>query len=149
MKRTPLPALCSLCALATGLLTAPSALALEITPGLWTFDTVTSNAFTGEQGHTHSECISASDMDPERFQQDMGECSNIDVEDSAELMRWSFTCETDQAAGRGDGTITSNGETLEGEMRFVMDMSALGGGAAMKEFVVDTQWTGRRVGECK
>jgi hypothetical protein len=147
--RIPVPHRPALAALLLATASAPLA-ALEIEPGLWTFETVTTNAFTGEQGHTHTECLTAADMDPDRFQQDMGECENMDVQDSADEMAWSFTCETDQAKGRGDGRIVAeNDESVRGEMRFVMDMSAMGGGPGMKEFVVDTTWSGRRVGECK
>ncbi|MDZ7827796.1 MAG: DUF3617 family protein [Gammaproteobacteria bacterium] len=131
-------------ALGAGLLLTLPATAIEMTPGLWEMEMTSSNAFTGEQRQTSTQCIRESEFDPEMMRQDMEGCSDMDIEQSGNSFSWRFRCDSDDMKARGEGNVTIDGDTMVGDMRLVMDMAAMGG----REFVVKNRWEGRRIGDC-
>ena len=132
-------------ALGAGLLLALPATAIEMTPGLWEMEMTSSNAFTGEQRQTSTQCIRESQFDPEMMRQDMEGCSDMDIEQSGNSFSWRFRCDSDEMKARGEGNVKIDGDTMVGDMRLVMDMPGMGG----REFVVKNHWEGRRIGDCE
>jgi hypothetical protein len=132
-------------AVAAGLLLALPATAIEMTPGLWEIEMTSSNAFSGEQRQTSTQCIRESEFDPEMMRQDMEGCSDMDIEESGNSFSWRFRCDSDDMKARGEGSVTIDGDTMVGDMRLVMDMEAMGG----REFVMENHWEGRRIGDCE
>lgn len=131
-------------ALGAGLLLALPASAIEMRPGLWETEMTSSNAFSGEQRQTSTQCIRESEFDPEMMRQDMEGCSDMDIEESGNSFSWRFRCDSDEMKARGEGSVTIDGDTMAGDMRLVMDMEAMGG----REFVMKSHWEGRRIGDC-
>lgn len=132
-------------ALATGLLLALPAMAIEIAPGLWEIEMASSNAFTGEQLQTSTQCIREREFDPEMMRQDMEGCSDMDIEQTGDSFSWRFRCDSDEMKANGEGSVRIDGDTMVGDMRLVMDMEAMGG----REFVMKNHWEGRRIGDCE
>jgi hypothetical protein len=132
-------------ALAAGLLLALPAAAIQMTPGLWEMEMTSSNAFTGEQRQTSTQCIRESQFDPEMMRQDMEGCSDMDIEQTDDSFSWKFRCDSDEVKATGEGSVQIDGDTMVGDMRLVMDMEAMGG----REFVMENRWEGQRIGDCE
>lgn len=131
-------------ALGAGMLLTLPATAIEMTPGMWEMEMTSSNPFSGEQRQTATQCIRESEFDPEMMRQDMEGCSDMDIEESGNSFSWRFRCDRDEMKARGEGSVTIDGDTMEGSIRLVMDMEAMGG----REFVMKSHWEGRRIGDC-
>jgi hypothetical protein len=125
-------------------LSTGTAHAFDIAPGLWVYDISSTNAFTGTQQFTNEQCVTESEFDPEQLRQGMGDCEDLRFEDSGDAVEWTFTCSNRGMKGTGTGSVRMEGADMLGEMRLVMSMASMGGG----DFVIDNEWTARRVGDC-
>lgn len=130
--------------LAAGLLWTGTAHAFDIEPGLWLYEISSSNAFTGTQRFTNEQCVTESEFDPEQLREGMGECEDLRFVDSGDTVEWTFSCANQGMKGTGTGSVRMDGADMLGEMRLVMSMASMGGG----DFVIENEWTARRVGDC-
>lgn len=130
--------------LAAGTLSSPAVHAFDIEPGLWRYDISSSNAFTGTQTFENEQCVTESEFDPEQLRQGMGECEDLEFQDSGDAVKWTFSCNNQGISGRGTGSVRMDGANMVGEMRLIMSMASMGGG----DFVIENEWVARRVGDC-
>lgn len=114
---------------------------VNLNPGLWEITTTTE--MEGMPGMapppmTHTQCITAESLVP----QSEGEsdvCQVSDMEVDGNTVSWKILCSGQGGGMEGTGSITYNGDTMEGTMEMVMQ--------AMNMKMKNTL-TGRRIGEC-
>ena len=116
--------------------------ALNLNPGLWEITTTTE--MEGMPGGapppmTFTQCITAEDLVP----QSEGEsdvCQVSDVEVNGNTVSWKIVCSGQGGGMEGSGTVTYNGDTMEGTMEMVMSM------ANMR---IKNTLQGKLIGECE
>ena len=115
---------------------------VNLNPGLWEITTVTE--MVGMPGAapppmTFPQCITPDNLVP----QSEGETEVCQVSELAvdgNTVSWKLTCSGQGGGMEGTGTITYNGDTMEGTMEMTMTMANM---------QVKNTLTGKRIGECK
>jgi hypothetical protein len=69
-------------------------------------------------------------------------CQVKDSSSDSNSMQWSISCENEGVAMTGSGQAQSSGDSITGGM----DIKANFNG---QEFVMNTKWEGKRIGDCK
>ncbi len=115
---------------------------VNLNPGLWEITTVTEMVGlpgAGPPPMTFTQCITAESLVP----QSEGEsevCKVSDVAVDGNTVSWKIVCSGQGGGMEGTGTITYNGDTMEGTMEMVMPQVNM---------QVKNTLTGKRVGECE
>ncbi len=117
------------------------AVGMQVNPGLWeTKSQVTSPG--GTQENISQDCIEESEISPEKMMDDNQGCEVTESSSDANSMQWSIACSNEGVNMTGSGHAKSSGNTITGGM----DIKANIGG---QEFLMNTQWKGKRIGECQ
>lgn len=115
---------------------------VNLNPGLWEITTVTEMVGmpgAGPPPMTFTQCITAENLVP----QSEGEtevCQVSDVAVEGNTVSWKIVCSGQGGGMEGTGTITYNGDTMEGTMEMVMPQVNM---------QIKNTLTGKRVGECE
>lgn len=120
------------------------ALAVDMQPGLWRIEMTSTNAFTGPRTMKQEQCVTEHSFDPAMMQQQLGDCSDVHVDDAGDRLDWTFSCTRDGSTGKGSGHVEIGDGSMTGSMKLVMTIDAAGG----QQFVMNNSWTGHRVGPC-
>jgi len=114
---------------------------MKVTPGLWeTKSQVTSPGGTHE--NVSQDCIQESEISPEKMMDENSGCQVTDSNSDASSMQWSIRCENEGVAMTGEGQAQSSGNSITGGMSIKANFNG-------QDFVMDTKWEGKRIGECK
>lgn len=114
---------------------------MKVNPGLWeTKSYVTSPGGTHE--NVSQDCIEESEISPEKMMDENSGCQVTDSKADSNSMQWSISCENEGVAMTGSGQAQTSGDSISGGM----DINANFNG---QEFVMNTKWEGKRIGECK
>jgi hypothetical protein len=114
---------------------------MKVNPGLWeTKSHVTSPG--GEHENVSQDCIEESEISPEKMMDSNSGCQVKDSSSDSNSMQWSISCENEGVAMTGSGQAQSSGDSITGGM----DIKANFNG---QEFVMNTKWEGKRIGDCK
>ena len=136
MKRFFLAVLCTLA--------SPPALAAELEPGEWQFDSIsTSRLFPGPQKASFRRCIRREEaQNPDRWMADpgQGDCKVKPGPKTANTYTWTMECPG--AKMRGTGSARLGRTFMEGETNMTGEVQG-------QKFDLRTRVTGRRVGPCK
>lgn len=117
--------------------------AIDLNPGLWEITTTTE--MEGMPGmspppQTHTQCITAESLVPQS-EEASDACQMSDVETDGNTVSWKVTCSEQEGGGmEGTGTITYNGDTMEGTMEMVMPAAGM---------TVKNTIAGKRIGDCE
>jgi hypothetical protein len=136
MKRLLLAALCSLA--------SPLAIAAELEPGEWEFNSVsTSRLFPSPQKASFRRCIRKEEaQNPDRWMADpgQGDCKMKPGPKTTDTYTWTMECPS--AKMRGTGSARLSRTSMEGE-------TSMTGEVQGQKFELRTRVTGRRIGPCK
>lgn len=123
-------------------LVALPAAALELTPGMWevTMESQMS-MMPGARTTTVKQCMEKSEVTPDEFMQDAGNCSFSDVKDSKKTLSYKMSCPSPQGEMTGNASFASHGDTAEGEMHMSMQVNG-------RSISMENSWQGKRIGEC-
>lgn len=125
------------------LASAPSALALELEPGLWEFRVTMKGGLMGNQMASQRQCIRETRLDPLPFTTPMGPCRLGEVEENSRELSWRFSCEANGRTTDGSGIMTAVGDTIRGSVTMNPAMPGAG-----RSFTLGHDWAGRRIGAC-
>jgi len=115
---------------------------MKVKPGLWETKSIVSLPFgRGEQEHTSQDCITESEITPEKLMKDAEGCQVLNASVDTNAMRWTINCQNEGVEMVGKGAAESTGTTITGGM----DISATFNGQEMN---MNTQWEGVYIGEC-
>jgi hypothetical protein len=115
---------------------------VNMNPGLWEITTTTEMVGmpgAGPPPLTHTQCITAEDLVPQS-EEASEVCTVSDINTEGNTISWKITCGGQGGGMEGTGTITYNGDTMEGTMEMAMPMT----GMQIKNTLV-----GKRIGECE
>lgn len=125
-------------------LAPPGAIAAELEPGEWEFDSVsTSRLFPGPQQASFRRCIRKEEaQNPDRWMADpgQGDCKVTPGRKTADTYTWVMECPG--AKMRGTGSARLSRTSMEGETNMTGEVQG-------QKFDLRTRVTGRRVGPCK
>jgi len=112
----------------------------NVKPGKWEITTKTE--MTGMPMTippvTHTQCLKEGNLVPQSEEANQ-ECKVSDVKVSGDTVSWKLVCSGKNGRMEGTGKTTYSGETMEGEMRMVIQ----GAGVEVKNKI-----SGKRIGEC-
>jgi len=117
----------------------------QMRSGQWEFTTTASGRFLPQPRHeTETRCITDEKIDPVQEMTKHSKCSVGEQSRSGDTVTWTMTCqpEADGPSMTGEGRITADGTTLDGQMTTTMAM-----GGPPQEFMKFV-WKGRRLGDC-
>jgi len=112
---------------------------------LFMFTTLTKSTVTsmaGTQENVSQECITESEISPEKMVKDTPNCKITDSDVNASSMQWSMKCDQGDASMTGNGQVTSSGNEISGGM----NLTANFGG---QDVSMSTAWQGKRIGDCE
>jgi hypothetical protein len=117
----------------------------RIRAGQWEFTTTASGRFLPQpKQETETRCVRDENVDPVQEMTKSSQCTVTKRSTTATGVTWAMTCQS--AAGgpsmQGEGRITADGSTLDGEM--VNHMTMDGTSQELMKIV----WKGRRLGDC-
>ena len=114
---------------------------MKVNPGLWE-----TTSHVSSPGGTHEnisqDCIQESEISPEKMMDENSGCQVTDSKADSNSMQWSISCENEGVAMTGDGQAQSSGDSISGGMSIKANFNG-------QDFVMDTKWEGKRIGECK
>ena len=112
----------------------------NVKPGKWEITTTTE--MTGMPMRippvTHTQCLKEGDFVPQTEGANQ-ECKVSDVKVSGDTVSWKLVCSGKSGHMEGTGKTTYSGDTMEGEMRMVIQ------GAGVE---VNNKISGKRIGTC-
>jgi len=119
-----------------------SADALPIVPGMWETTTTMSSEVLGTKTNSHKECIDKTEIDPDMMLEDFptDQCE-IDSKLSDNVLDYSINCEMEGGKMSGVGKITSDGDTMTGDMMLKTTSQGV-------EMEMQMESTGKRLGDC-
>ncbi|SDO27153.1 Protein of unknown function [Halomonas shengliensis] len=145
LRTTSFPAIAAVLLLALPL--AAQAETPNIVPGEWEFTSTTSVAGDlpiPDQTETTRECIAQGDLDDPDFQMIEAEegCELLEHSVSVDGMDYRMMCAAEGGQADIVGHMDFLGETTEGEVTVTVQSPQMG------EMVMNTEVTGRRIGDC-
>ena len=117
---------------------------ISIEPGQWRMKmTMTMSMMPQPQERTVEECIEKDTLSPEDFQDstDDSGCTFEDFTVDGNTASWSLSCPNEAGVMGGQWTVTSHGDSVEGEGSMSMDIHG-------QQMGFSTTWTGERIGPC-
>jgi hypothetical protein len=111
-------------------------------PGLWEITSETHMQGMNMPPSTVTQCITNDDLVPRPSSQpgQQQDCEITDVKVSGDTVTWRMRCTGEGGTVEGEGSITYHGDRFEGSST----INIIDAGMSMQ-----TQMTGRRVGECQ
>ncbi|MEE4360092.1 MAG: DUF3617 family protein [Pseudomonadales bacterium] len=138
MKAIALASLGLLCTLSA------SAAPLRIEAGLWSFEIVSRNPFVPAPViQRFKDCVEVTELDPDRFLREFGSCRWSPLDERADTMAWTFSCDTRTGKASGVGRMTSTGTTIAGDLD--VDLTTDG---MEQPLTLNNSWSGERLGAC-
>ncbi len=116
---------------------------LPITPGIWETTTVTENSVTGNRTDTQKNCIKETELDPTTQMQGIpkDQCE-VNTAVDGNTMTYDMVCAPPQGAKLTfSGSVTVDGETMQGSMQMQGDMAG-------QKMTMNGKTTGKRLGDC-
>jgi len=122
-----------------------SAVAQQMEPGEWQFDTVmTSPMMPKPQVSSFTRCVKPEEAaDPSKMMgkpREQSDCRMTPGKKSSDTYTWEMSCP--KAGMKGNGTARYGRGTLESEMQMTGEMQG-------RKFDMTTKTSGRRLGPCK
>lgn len=116
----------------------------DIRPGQWEYTNVT--RFEGmpmpDQTHTHTECVTPSDIEKGAgFLEDAENCDVTSMDMRRSGMTYTMVCREQGAEIRMDGDIRFMGDRADGKLNAQMD-------SPMGPMKMKIELAGRRIGDC-
>ncbi len=120
---------------------------LSIEPGQWEMTmtmTMTMSMMPHPQTTRVSECITETELSPEKFNMDKDSpCDITDVNFEDDTASWSINCPTEGGPTmEGHWKMLSNGDSLTGN-------GSMAGNFSGQEMSFTMNWDGKRIGDCK
>ncbi len=134
----------ALLALITGLTVSVSAGAegLKVEPGKWEIRMTTVMPMIPQPiENIGTQCIAESEMKPDEFLRDSGECTFSDVVTAGSKFSWAMNCKNEGGELSGTGSFVSKGPEMTGTVNMVMN-------AEGQKMTMNTTWEGKRIGPC-
>jgi len=116
---------------------------LQIKPGMWEITATSENSMMGARTHTIQKCMTDSEFDPSTQMQgmDKDQCQTT-TKVSGNKMDYTMECSSpDSGDFSGQGTFTSNGDTMESIMN-------IQGSAEGQTITMKVSSIGKRIGDC-
>lgn len=140
---------------------ASAGFAIELTPGEWTFTTISENSMMpGKQRSEKVKCVTAEEAkaDPLKAFIDEGDCTVLSRKESGNTLEFEVECKGDpkmRMTTRGKGTFTSKGKTASGKMQVKMsapnmpNMPEMPNMPKIDGMTMTQTWEGKYNGPCK
>ena len=115
---------------------------IAIQPGKWEL-TMTVNApmMPQDQVKTSVECINQDRISAKDMLQDQDACQIVDSSVEGDTLKWRMECPGPTGNAMAEGFYTSQGDSMNGEMRMTMSMNG-------QTMTMNNTWNGRRIGDC-
>jgi hypothetical protein len=114
---------------------------MKIEPGKWRF-TATTDMPMSPPPKTLVECVTETEVDPDRFMAEVDACTVSDIEMDDTAMSWKLTCTGDRGSTMtGDAVYVTTGTTVSGVMTMKMRVDG-------QVMTMTSRTDGKRIGDC-